>query len=516
MEEERIFIETDDEITDVIDKLEKMEKDIAVLIIPKSALILQSIVNLKLLKRRAGQLNKRLAVVTDSVRGRKLAEKIGLSVYRKAKVDKIVKAEAKKKAASEVQDRFPLAIKAKSSLDKGEESEEKEGPKKPKRGGYSPWAKRLIAGLLIILLLAGGVGAYLYLPKATVRIKLKSKAEKKNFPIVIVTDNKPEKDQVSGEWVEAIAKVSDKFDATGRKQVGGRASGRITIYNYWSSDPQPLVASTRFIHNSSNKLFHSTELVTVPGTRVVEGQTVPGTATVNIQAEGVGESYNVTPGRFTIPGLSVSKQTKIYGQSDSGLTGGYEKEILVVSEDDYQKAKESLEKNLQAELADKFREKVAGKTVLGEKYESKVKESISPAIGEEAGSFTLTIQKKAGTIAYQEEEFLAKVKDKFDQLLENDQELILEGLGDRITIKETKLNLKERQASLELLVKGLIIPHLDEGILKQNLIGRDKSEGEKYLTGYSQIKDAELDLWPFWVKRVPVRESRLVIDISYE
>ncbi len=508
MEEQRIFIEPDDEITDVIDKLEKTKKEIAVLIIPKSAIILQSIINLKLLKRRADDLGKRLAVVTDSGRGRKLAEKIGLSVYRKAKVDKITRTEEKKKAVDETRERFPLA------LGRPTKEERPRKPKEPKRA--SKWGRRILAGVIIALFLASGTLAYFFLPKAVVRIKLESKVQRESFPLKVIETGDPEKGQVAGELVAVTARVSGKFDASGKKQVGGRASGRITVSNYWSSEGQPMVAATRFVHSLTGKMFRSTEAVTIPGTRVVEGQTVPGTATVSIQASGVGDSYNVNAGRFTIPGLPTGKQSKIYGQSDSGLTGGFQKEILVVSQDDYQQAKESLEKELKQKLDSKFAEEVAGKTVLEKKVEGETKESISPGIGEEAGSFSFAIQKRVTTMVYREEEFLIVVKEKFDREISEDRELVLEGLADRITVKKTKIDLKKKEALLDLDIKGQTIPKLDGEILKKNLVNREESDGEKYLIGYSQIQDADIELWPFWVRYVPTKLSRVTIDTSYE
>ena len=519
MEERRIFLEPDDEITDVIDKLEQADKDIVVLIIPKSATIFQSIVNLKLIKRKADEWNKRLAIVTDSQHGRKLAEQVGIGVYRKTKVDKIVQEEGKKKAVNETKERFPLA-----SMKKKEEKEEESAPEeegsspteKPTKGKVSTWTKRFLVGVIIALILAGGVAAYLYLPKATVQVRLNGKEQKDSFDLIIKESKKLETDQVWGEVVETTVEVSEEFDATGHKEVGGRANGRITVSNYWSSDPQLLIANTRFIHNSTNQLFRTTSAVTIPGTEVVEGETVPGTTTVTIRADGVGDSYNVSAGRFAIPGLPASKQSKIYGQSDNNLTGGYEKEILVVSQQDYQQAKEKLNKELEGELENQFREEIGDKTVLEKRAERVLQEEASPKIGEEAGSFTLTIQKRVTTLAYSEEEFLQAVKDKFDRRSSDDRELVLDGLSDQITIKTTELRLKEKEGQLELDINGITIPRLDEEILRKNIVSRTRPEGEKYLIGYSQIEDAKIDLWPFWAKRVPSRQNRITFDISYK
>jgi len=512
MEEQRIFLQPDDEITDVIDKLEKTEKDIVVLIIPKSAIIMQSIVNLKLLKRRAEDLNKRLAVVTDSVRGRKLTEKVGISVYRKAKVDKITKTEKKKKVADETKERFPLA------LDDNAGSEEKDELTQPsvgptKKTNRSMW---FIVAILAIIIIAGGALAFIYLPKATINIKLKAETENKSFPIVIKDTTGLKNNQIAGEFIETTAKVVDNFDATGKKEVGGLASGRITVYNYWSSDSQPLVKSTRFIHNTSGKVFRTTGSATVPGTTVVEGQTVAGTATITIQAVEEGEGYNVSASRFTIPGLPTAKQQKIYGETETGISGGFQKEVLVVSKSDYDSAKAKLTKELESKAVEQLQSEIAGRTVLDEMIEKTIQDTASPAIGQEAGSFKLTLQKRITAMAYSETDYLAKIKEKFDEKISQERELSIDDLAKQIKITKSSFNLKAKSVVLNLKINGLTIPKLKQDILLTSLINKKETEAEKYLIGYSQIQDADVELWPFWSKRVTDHQNRVIFEYSHD
>lgn len=79
-----IYVDVDDEITSVIDKIKKeAEYDIA-LVIPKRAVLSQSIVNLKLLKRQAGILGKKIVIVPTTREIRAMAEKVGLVILKDA------------------------------------------------------------------------------------------------------------------------------------------------------------------------------------------------------------------------------------------------------------------------------------------------------------------------------------------------------------------------------------------------------------------------------------------------
>ena len=59
-----IYIDVDDEITGIIDKLRTSEAKIVALVLPKRASVFQSIVNMKLLKRAADEDKKHLVLIT--------------------------------------------------------------------------------------------------------------------------------------------------------------------------------------------------------------------------------------------------------------------------------------------------------------------------------------------------------------------------------------------------------------------------------------------------------------------
>jgi hypothetical protein len=81
--DEIIYLESDEEITSVIDKLKALDSQqkAVSLVIPKGAAILQSVVNLKLLQKEGVSLSKDLSIVTQDRIGRNLASQAGFSVY---------------------------------------------------------------------------------------------------------------------------------------------------------------------------------------------------------------------------------------------------------------------------------------------------------------------------------------------------------------------------------------------------------------------------------------------------
>lgn len=76
------YIENDEEIISVIGRLRKSSFEENYFVFPKRAIVLQSIVNLRLFQREAEKLGKRIIIVTQDDAGKTLAEKAGLATER--------------------------------------------------------------------------------------------------------------------------------------------------------------------------------------------------------------------------------------------------------------------------------------------------------------------------------------------------------------------------------------------------------------------------------------------------
>jgi hypothetical protein len=76
------YIENDEEIISVIGRLRRSSSEENYFVFPKCALVLQSIINLRLFQREAEKLGKRIVIVTQDEAGMLLAEKAGLQAER--------------------------------------------------------------------------------------------------------------------------------------------------------------------------------------------------------------------------------------------------------------------------------------------------------------------------------------------------------------------------------------------------------------------------------------------------
>ena len=81
-DKDTIYIDIDDEITGIIDKFNASSGKVVALVLPKRAAVLQSIVNMKLLKRAADQSKKNLVLVTTEASLMPLAGAVGVNVAK--------------------------------------------------------------------------------------------------------------------------------------------------------------------------------------------------------------------------------------------------------------------------------------------------------------------------------------------------------------------------------------------------------------------------------------------------
>ena len=78
-----LYIDIDEEITSVVERLKKAQASEVVIVVPKRALLIQSIVNLRLLKKEADSFGLQLMIVTQDKLGKLLVEKAGILVQQK-------------------------------------------------------------------------------------------------------------------------------------------------------------------------------------------------------------------------------------------------------------------------------------------------------------------------------------------------------------------------------------------------------------------------------------------------
>lgn len=230
-------------------------------------------------------------------------------------------------------------------------------PEEEEAGGSNKkrWKLFLWGGVGIAVLALGWyLGSYVF-AKAEITLELRKTVVK--FEETVQAGTKVAAPQlgnplmVPAELMVKKANLTEAFPASGREKVATKARGTLTVYNAYSSAPQPIVQDTRFV-SPNGKVFRLDTKITIPGAKVENGKIVPSSIDVTVTAATSGEAYNVSSStNWRIPGFEgTPKFAGFYAEAKSPMKGGFVGEQAVATDADTAAAKEKIHDDLEAAL----------------------------------------------------------------------------------------------------------------------------------------------------------------------
>jgi len=635
-----LHIDIDEEITSIIDRVRKAEVREIIVVAPKNAMLLQSIVNLKLLKKEADRRKKQIMIITQDKIGKKLIEKAGILVQSKAPNDEYLEdepgeevyeskytkeaAEIKQELQEEESDReigssdffgeSPVEKKIESSPKIAKENAVKSEVKKikeksvpapaptPKRKAASRPRTRMsdivmgrkkieteetedpvvqeetaenentaktpsffaqsasetvaqpskmsqvsmkkaekffrgsrkmkkdievakVSGnakkyffffAVVFILFAGLAGAYFFLPKATVAVELKNQG--KSAAVDIMADLQVSSVDVGGKIIPAKIEQTDQettnnFDATGSASGGAKASGKVVIYNEFSSEDQPLVATTR-LETNDGKIFRITKNVVVPGVTKVGNETQPGAIEVDVVADKAGEDMNIGATDFRIPGFknNQAKYDKFFAKSTKPMSGGGEGEAKVITAEDITKAKEEIAASAKKAALTSLKNNLgSGRKVFDDSVQVEILSvETSDNASTEKEKFSATAKVRASALSINESDVKEILKEDLTR-----QGTSIGAISFDESVNYILSDFDKEQKTLKFSAKAdaNALSGIDIENFKKGILGKTDEEAQNYAKNFPAIQKTNISFWPFFVSRIPMNEKRVMVEV---
>lgn len=538
-----IYIDIEDDITSIIDRVKASKSDIVALVPPKRTGVLQSIVNLKLLKRAALSGKKRVVLITNdqalvSLAGgvkiptaKNLQSRPEVASINALEIDNEDVINGEELSVGEMDDAMtgkkpavlpvaatpseaatPQAVPLTKAVPLKKGAKGSGGLKVP---DFMKFRKKLfiIGGALLVLILLLW-WAFWVAPHATVAIKAKTEIANIDRALTLnpsLVQSEPEDGSMKPVTQQIKKNNSVEFTATGKKEVGEKANGTAVIRNCASRNPVSISAGTAFSANGLN--FISASDVTVPGgssSSEFGPCDTPGTASVRLNAQEIGEAYNLAGGTsFDIAGTSINAVT------NDGTSGGSKRQVTIVSEADVAKARSEASKQdenkAKEELADKFEEDYQ---VLSESFRSDTADpSVSPAVGQEASKATLTIETTYTMMAVNKKDLNTLLDAAVNDEIGNDtNKSIYDNGREDIEIREYQ-SLDGGRATMRIKTTGYIGAKIDEKQLKEGMRGKRYGEIESLVKEIPNVESVDIKFSPFWVTAAPAPDK---IELKFE
>ena len=557
---ENFYLEESEELFSIINRIRRSRDDKIVLVVPRGLSSLRSIINLRIIKEESLELQKDVSIVTSDALIKKLTQQAGLRILEEvvSKNEKDVRwpqqlkeargievksaAGSRKKILSDIINPRDIVNLKKiihepkpelepeideieftngRTIDEVEEEQEKSDIiYEPRKRGmrfkfFTP--KKVIAFFILIALLAIGFLLYFVLPNAQVIVV--PQKESAQFESEVTVDKNTdaissEDNSIPGQVFESEIEDSRIFPSTGEKNVEEKAKGVITVYNQYSSGSQTLVKSTRF-RSSDNKIFRLVNNEVIPGAIIEEGKIIPSSKDVDVIADETGESYNIGPSDFVIPGFEgTPKYASFYGKSAESMTGGAKGKVKVATKEDIDgaiaivsaelknKAKEEFDKKIPANL------KIMKEAQIVEVSESKA--SLKP--DQPGGEFSVIVKAKAWGMAFDEKDVLSLIEKNISDKISENKVLIPSTI--KIDYKSLKIDSNRSNLYLSCQVEVDVAWRLNQDEIKKNLSGKNEIEVIKYLSSLMEVDTARVIFWPFWVNKIPNNKNKIKIIIE--
>lgn len=559
-QKDTVYIDVDDEITTIIDKLQNSPNKIVALVLPKRATVLQSVVNMKLLKRSALNAKKNLVLITSEAGLLPLAGAVGMHVANSLQSKPAIPPAP---GATALKIHGPDDYVEDTVVDDGEEFDSDTASNQPVgklagAAGYSEpetieldnadtvaavpasaaGAKKsknkklsipnfnkfrlalilLIAG--VVLLSGGFIWANSTLPKAIVTLETNSTdvdttANLTLDPKAMVADLA--KGTLPASVVSKQKTGSQQVSTTGEKNNGEKSTGEITLsLKDCSVDTVTVPAGTGV--SSGDKTFILTSAAELESVKV--GPTCKNsdfkdysTEKVGVIAQKAGAVYNISPGNFTVAGFN-----NVGGSSSAGFTGGTDNIVKIVSQGDIDNAKQKVldkDKDTTA-IKEELTNKLAGSGfyAVAETFQAGEPATTPSAnVGDQSDTVSVGVATNYTLYGAKEADMKAIITNNVKKNIDTKKQVILK---DGFSAAEFEITSVATSGPLELTLSATSLagPNIQSDKLVAQIAGMKTGQVNSVVKAIPGVKDVSVKYSPFWVTKVPKKTERIAIVIE--
>jgi hypothetical protein len=558
-----IYIDIDDEITGIIDKMRASNGRVVALVLPKRAAVLQSIVNMRLLKRSADEAKQHVVLITSEAGLLPLAGAAGMYVAKTLTSKPEIPTAPDQDDSEETVDEDSsepdsgghevtaatagsMAVGALAGIPPSDEVETVEldddtspedegddaaGAEKPKPS-KPPKVKKdkklavpnferfrlllALGGLILILLIVGVVMASDILPKATVNIKTDATNINASLSLNLSTTASslnPSNGTVPATLVQRQKTYTQQAATTGKQNEGTKANGSVDMTAVECapdlSQPADVPAGTGVSTNGLTYITQQDTSFNPFGKGKGSCITYQATQSSPITAQSAGANYNTNASSYTVAG-----RPDITASVDSAPTGGTDNIVQVVSQSDIDGAKSKISTNdtsvkqaLQSQLQGQSLFAIPATFSAGTPTVT-----TSANVGDASSTVTVTEVVTYTMFGVHQSDLKTLVDSNVNNQIDTAKQSILsEGLSSASFSVQTS---SSTGAQLGMQTTAVAGPQLNIVSIKQEVAGKKSGDVISLLKADPDVTDVNVKLSPFWVTTVPTKTSKITIDVA--
>jgi hypothetical protein len=557
-----VYIDVDEEITGIIDKVKESDKKVIALVLPKRASVFQSIVNLKLLKRSAEKEGKNIVLITSESSVLPIAGAVGLHVAKTLQSKPEIPAhpdsgmdydsnddmdvednhdidneEIKDKPVGELAAASGLAAEKihrsediDDTIDIGDEMQDdatgkglKESKSKGKKNNkdknlkvpnFTKFRKILvIGGIVIVALIALFLIFGSLFNKATINISTKTEPVTANLTLNLDTTAKSL--NVSTSTVPAIAQTTTKSSTasvptTGQINNGNKATGSVSLTVACSAKPPTIPSGTGL---SSNGIAFTTQKnITLTNCNCSSSNCLfSGDVTV-IAVTGGANGNLVSGSTFTVSGQQYAGYS---GTSSAAFTGGTDNMVNAVSQTDINSATQKISGQDTSAIKQTLKGQLvqAGLVPIVSTFSTgATTTSASPTLGSVGNNVTVTESIIYTMLGVQQSYLDTLVNKNINSQINDVQQTIIDNGVKSAQYTSVQANSTTAQVTMQ--DTGYVGANLNKQDIKGQIAGKKTADVKSIINAYPGVNNVTVKLFPFWVNSVPNNQNKIVINIT--
>jgi len=373
----------------------------------------------------------------------------------------------------------------------------------------------IVGSTVLILIVLLFVSYFLFL-KATITITVTPKISEQKKSVLFSTTKStdPNKNTINGKFISVSEEGSVSTAVTGKKDVGTKALGSVTIFN---SLTQSKVLAKGTILKAPNGLeftLDSSVTIKAVASHSADQTVTPEKVIMNITADQLGKESNLPSGtKFSVGAFDTSD---LVAKNDNPFSGGTKKEVTVASKNDSDKLEKDLIKQLEDKAKEDLQKQLTQNKILLSAFVSETlsKKSLNPKIGDETSKLSLTGTVKYQEFSYDKNDLITFSKSLLSKDIPSNQEIDYNNIKASVSDIKNK-NDEEIQANLN--IKTLLLPKIDQDNLTKDLKGKSFNFAKDTVSKLPQVENIDIKLspnLPFLPKNLPTREKNIKILIK--
>ncbi|HET9848013.1 MAG TPA: baseplate J/gp47 family protein [Candidatus Dormibacteraeota bacterium] len=518
-----LYVEADEEITDLVDRLRDLSlEDEVTFVVPERARALQSAMSFRLLKRYADSYGKRVNLVSGDPRLQAMALDGGFTAYPSMEaydrgtqvhqpepVDSVAATSAAKPVMAQMASPVSTPTRGVATLDRPGQAPLTSAPPRrattapkpassaPSFRSYRPYL--IAAGILVVLGLLAGV---LYLPSASATLLVSGTPIKEDITLRGAVGNPNSGDQFATKTISESESQTLPGVPTGQKQIAAvPASGTVTFslncFLCTETIPKGWTVETA----DGSRKYATQRSVTLIGPS--SAASVPIIATTGGGAGNVDKNTIVKIDGNTDDNLGVTNPDPTAGGVDA-------RTATIIQQSDIDAIRDAYAKDAVPRVQDQMNSKAQGLKLVVVGGAPQVAVTTDKKVGDEVGGFSVTLKVTGDGIAFDDKTVKALLRSAMERKIPQGNQLT-----NNVNLSYEPIDAAaDGHVTLNGHASGFYIPIFLDSKLRSYLRGMSPGKAHALLQSQPNVVDARITQTPFGLPWLPLFTSHINLKVQ--